>query len=165
MIEFDIGGHAYRADKLNAFQQFHVSRKIAPLVPALIPVFLEVAKLAKLEGGIQTNFDAISPAMLQPFADGIAGLPDASAEYVMSTCLSVVRRRSADHWAPVWSSQANSMMFDDINNLGSMMPIVIRVIQENLGPFISGLLTSRQATLTAQRTSSGEASPAAKTGS
>lgn len=160
-IEFDIGGHSYRADKLNAFQQFHVSRKIAPLVPALIPVFLQVSKM---QGGIKDNLDAIA-AVLQPFADGLASLDDKAAEYVMSTCLSVVRRRAGDNWAPVWSAQANGMMFDDINNLGAMMPIVVRVIQENLGPFISGLLTSQQATLAAQPASTGEASRAEKTGS
>ena len=161
MIEFEIGGKNYRADKLPAMQQFHVSRKIAPLVPALIPVFV---KVAAMKGGIKDNLAAIAE-VLQPFADGVASLPDADAEYIFATCLSVVRRRQGEHWAPVWSSSANATMFDDLD-IGSMIPIVVRVIQANLGPFISGLLTSQQETSangTAQ--SPGADSPAAKSGS
>lgn len=140
MIEFELGTKQYRAEKLNAFQQFHVSRKIAPLIPALIPVFLSVSQM---KGGLQQNLPTIA-GLLQPFADGIAALPDDAAEYVMSTCLSVVRRRTdGETWAPVWSSSAKSVMFDDMD-LGGLMPIVMRVIQENLGPFIQGLLTSQQ---------------------
>jgi hypothetical protein len=139
MIEFDFGGHQYRAEKLNAFQQFHVSRKIAPLIPAMIPVFLSIEKM---KGGFKDNLAQLS-ALLQPIADGIAALPDESAEYVISTCLAVVRRKAVDNWTPVWSGSAKAMMFDDINDLGSIMPLVMRVIQDNLGPFISGFLTSQ----------------------
>lgn len=140
MIEFDIGDKQYRADKLNAFQQFHVSRKIAPLVPALIPVFLSVTRM---KGGLAANLPSIADA-LQLFADGLAALPDEAAEYVISTCLSVVRRRQGDNWAAVWSGSAKAMMFDDINDMGTILPIVYRVIEHNLGPFIQGLLTSQQ---------------------
>ena len=100
-------------------------------------------KVQQMEGKLKDSIGAIAE-LLQPFADGIAALPDASAEYIISTCLSVVRRRQGDHWAPVWSVQANGVMFDDINDIGSIMPLVLRVIQDNLGPFISGLLTSQQ---------------------
>lgn len=139
MIEFEIGGKEYRADKLNAIQQFHVGRKIAPLIPPLIPVFL---KVSGMKGGLKDNLSSIAE-VLQPFADGLASLPDKDAEFVFSTCLSVVRRRQGEHLAPVWSASANTLMFDDLD-IGSIIPIVVRVIQANLGPFISGLLISQQ---------------------
>lgn len=149
MIEFQIGSIDYRADKLNAIQQFHVSRKIAPLIPALIPVFLEIAKNVDLKKGVgslasEESLTRIGP-LLQPFADGLASLPDASVDYLLETCLSVVRRRREDNWAPVWSSSSKTLMFDDMD-LGSVIPLMVRVIRENLGPFISGLLTSQQET-------------------
>jgi hypothetical protein len=142
MIEFEIGGNQYRADKLNVFQQFHVQRKIAPLIPPLIPVFLRIQEMRAKQLGLVSNLASISE-LLQPFADGLAGLPDADAEFVLSTCLAVVRRRAGDHWAPVWSASAKALMFDDLD-LGSALPIVVRVIRDNLGPFIQGLLTSQQ---------------------
>jgi hypothetical protein len=141
MIEFDVGGKNYRAERLTCLQQFHVSRKIAPLIPSLVPVFLS---LAQMKGGLKDNLPAMAE-MLQPFADGIAGLPDEAAEYVIGTCLSVVRRKQGDNWAAIWSASAKAMMFDDLD-LASAIPLVIRVIQDNLGPFISGLLTSQQET-------------------
>ena len=39
-----IGEHDYTIGRLNALDQFHVSRKIAPIVPTLMPIISEVAK-------------------------------------------------------------------------------------------------------------------------
>jgi hypothetical protein len=136
MIEFEIDGKKYRADKLSAFEQFHVSRRISPLIPKLIPVMLEVAKTQGTLGSLSRIAD-----VMQPFADGLASMSDTDAEYVMSTCLSVVKRNQSDNWAPVWSARAKAMMFDDMNDIGSMLPLVMQVIQDSLGPFIHGLLT------------------------
>lgn len=163
MMEFDLHGKQYRAEKLNAFQQFHVSRKIAPLIPALLPIFLEIARNGSEAMLDEKHLDKFAP-MLQNFADGLATLPDSAAEYVMSTCLAVVRRRHADNWVPIWSSSANAVMFDDINDMGTLLPIVVRVIQGSLGPFISGLLTSQRET-EAPAASPGAASQTEKTGS
>ena len=41
--ELDLNGHRYSIGKLSAKQQFHVSRRIAPIVPTLIPVFVRLA--------------------------------------------------------------------------------------------------------------------------
>lgn len=146
-IEFETGGASYRADKLNVFQQFHVARKIAPLLPPLIPLYLKVQSIAEKGSGLTKNLDALAD-VLQPFTDSLATLGDADAEYVLSTCLSVVRRRQGDHWAPIWSTSAKALMFDDLD-LGSVLPIVVRVIRASLGPFIEGLLTSQQPVETA----------------
>jgi len=139
MIEFDVAGKQYRAGKLDVFQQFHVQRKVAPLIPPLIPVFL---KVQAMQGGLTKNLAALGE-VLQPFAENIASLPDKDVEYVISTCLSVVKRQQGDHWAPIWSASAKALMFDDMD-LGGAMQIVVRVIRDSLGPFIQGLLTSQQ---------------------
>lgn len=137
MIEFNIAGQQYRAGKLNAFQQFHVSRRVSPLLPLLVPVFVKLSKGGKLSDDISALAE-----VLAPFADGLAQMPDESAEYVLSTCLSAVQRKSGDVWAPVWSQSAKTCMFDDID-MGVMIPIVVRVVQDSLGGFINGLLSSQ----------------------
>ena len=136
-IEFEVLGNQYRADKLSAFAQFHVSRRIAPLLPALVPVFLKIVK----DGGINKDLSGLAELM-QPFADGLAELSDEASEFVIATCLSVVKRRNGDTWASVWSSSGKCLMFDDLD-LSSMLPIVIKVIQDSLGPFIRGFVTSQ----------------------
>ncbi|WP_333998202.1 phage tail assembly chaperone [Burkholderia orbicola] len=88
-----------------------------------------------------TLVDAIAP-VLQPFADALAGLKDEDAEYVFGTCLSVVERWQGAGWAKVWNTAHKTSMFDDIG-IDVMLPLVVRVVVANLGPFISGLLTSQ----------------------
>lgn len=137
MTEFEMAGVQYRIGKLDAFKQFHVSRKIAPLIPTLVPVFVKLSQSGKLTDDLSSLSE-----VLQPFADGIAAMSDNDAEYVLGTCLSVVRRKSGDTWAPIWHSDKSVCMFDDID-MGGMISIAVRVIQESLGPFIAGMLTNR----------------------
>ncbi|OXJ20254.1 phage tail assembly chaperone [Burkholderia sp. AU6039] len=176
--EVQLNGARYAIGKLSAMQQFHVSRRIAPIIPPMIPVLMKFyaeleqadvvreqaranAALAALEGASKTEawgtaspapeaersrellslVDAIAP-VLQPFADALAGLKDEDAEYVFGTCLSVVERWQGPGWAKVWNTAHKTSMFDDIG-IDVMLPLVVRVVVANLGPFISGLLTSQ----------------------
>lgn len=138
MSEVEIDGNRYRIGRLNAIKQFHVSRRIAPIIPTLIPVFIKL----KVAGELTGDFAGLA-GVVQPFADGIAAMSDEDSEFILSSCLSVARRAVNDKWTPVWSAQANDCMFDDMD-LGVLMHIAIRVIQDNLAPFIRGLLTSQQ---------------------
>lgn len=145
MTDFAIGSSEYRTEKLTAFQQFHLSRKVAPLLPPLIPVFLEVARSGRSEGGgLSENMDALAP-LLQPFADALAGMSDDAAEQIVTLCMASVKRKQGDSYFPVWNASAKLPMFEDLNDMGVMLPIIMRVIQDSLGPFIQGLLTSQQA--------------------
>jgi hypothetical protein len=173
--EIQLNGARYAIGKLSAKQQFHVSRRIAPVIPPMIPVLMKFyaeleqadnarvqartnAALAALAEGTQPTesalpaaqderrdilalVDAVAP-VLQPFADALADLKDEDADYVFDTCLSVVERQQAHGWSKIWSAQRNTAMFDDIG-IDVMLPLVVRVVVANLGPFISGLLTSQ----------------------
>ncbi|VWB83785.1 putative bacteriophage protein [Burkholderia aenigmatica] len=162
--EIELSGKRYQIGKLNAMQQFHVSRRIAPIIPSMIPVLMKFyaeiersrnaaanAALGALAVGEDASaaeqrdvlglVDSIAP-VLQPFADALAGLKDEDAEYVFGTCLSVVERQHQNGWAKVWSAAHKTSLFDDMD-MGSMLPLVVRVVVENLGPFINGLLTSQ----------------------
>lgn len=177
--EVQLNGVRYAVGKLSAMQQFHVSRRIAPIIPPMIPVLMKfyaeleqadvareqmrtnaaLAALAEGVGGTETAatsspepsadrsrellslVDAIAP-VLQPFADALAGLKDEDAEYVFGTCLSVVERWQGAGWAKVWNIAHKTSMFDDIG-IDVMLPLVVRVVVANLGPFIAGLLTSQ----------------------
>lgn len=135
MIEIELNGNTYRLRKLDAFGQFHVSRKIAPIIPTLIPMFLKISR-----SGVSLDMEEFGE-LFQPFADGIASMPDEAAEYIMSTCLGAVQRQTSGAWANVWSSAG--CMFDDMD-LSVLMQLCFRVIKESLGPFMDGLFTSQQ---------------------
>lgn len=156
MSEFEQGADTYRIGKLNAFQQFHLSRKVAPIIPTLIPIFLKlnasgVDVRAQLAASVGSKDAAASPLSgdlgslaeaMTSFADGIANMPDESAEFILSTCLSVVQRRQGTAWFPVWNAQQNTCMFDDLD-LGVLIKLSIRVIKESLGPFLAGMLSGQ----------------------
>lgn len=126
MAEFTIADKQYRSSKLNAFQQFHVARKLGPLFAKLGP------------GQLRTDPDASLSDMLAPIMEALAGMPEEDCNYILHRCLSVVQRwQGGSVWAPVWNDPAKRLMFEDID-LSTMIQITLQVLGDNLGPFMSG---------------------------
>ncbi len=141
-IEFDIAGQRYRAAKLDTIKQLHVSRKIGPVLPKLLPVFVKFTESAK--AGTPNEDLAGIAAAVEPLAQALADMSDGDFEYVVNTCLAVVLRNQMNNWAPVFVP-GGGLMFDDID-LGGTVQLVAKVIWHSLGPFLSGFLASAQAT-------------------
>ena len=133
-MDFEIAGQQYRSGKMDAFRQFHVSRRIAPVLSGL------AAGAAGLSGA---EPDQEFAAFLQPLVTGIASMSDADCDYVLHACLGVVKRQQGNAWAPIFIAQGNSLMFDDID-LSVMLQIASRVIQDNLGNFIQDAVSKVQ---------------------
>ena len=142
MLEFELNGHSYRAGKLSAFQQLHLSRKIAPILPRLLPAFALLAGRGEEEAPL-LNLPDLANAV-GPLAQALAEMSDADCEYVFGVSLSVVSRLQGQAWASVWNGPSKSPMFDDID-LSAMTQIVVKVIADNLGPFMQGLVAKVQA--------------------
>ena len=141
MVEFEIEGKQFRFDKLTAMQQFHVSRKIAPLIPPLLPIFAQIRKNTESKKNAVDDFEVIGP-LLQPFADGLATMSDDASEYVFGTCLGAVKYNHNGNWIQMWSTTGKVAMVMELNDVGMLLRIVVRVITESLAPFISGFLTN-----------------------
>ncbi|OYW66168.1 MAG: hypothetical protein B7Z24_08265, partial [Pseudomonadales bacterium 32-42-5] len=70
-----IGGHDYAIGRLNALDQLHVSRKIAPIVPNIMPILTEVAKgdlekvIESIEADENAELEGLEPLAkaLEPF--------------------------------------------------------------------------------------------------
>jgi hypothetical protein len=128
-----IGGHQYRFGKLSAMQQFHVARRLAPVL----------TRLSDLDFGAlsTTSDDAVGRGlrMMQPIADALHSLSDQDSEYVINTCMSVVQRAqptpAGDAWAFVWNKSAQRAMFEDID-LTVMLQLTLRVLMESLSGFL-----------------------------
>ncbi len=129
-----VRGATYRVGRLNAMSQLHVSRRLAPLLAGLAPA---LPAIAGAKGDMLQTAAAI-----KPFADAFATLPDRDAEYIVSTCLSVVSRDMAGDgktWGPLFVNGVNCA--DDLG-LADLLPLVLFVVKESLGPFIADFLTS-----------------------
>lgn len=148
--EIEIRSVKYRIGKLSAMKQLHVSRKIAPLMPSLLPIMLKLASARRAgpesadgetaAGGLLDDMASL-PQVLQPFTDGLANLPDEHADYVIGECLSVVQRYQGNAWFSIWAAGAKQPTYDDID-LAVMIELSVKVIADSLGPFIAGWLTS-----------------------
>lgn len=138
MIEIELNGQAYRLNKLNAMTQFHVSRKLASVLPSVLPLLSSVRNGA-LAAAMAGDADELAKAA-EPFGKALAEMSDENANYVLNTCLSVVLRKQGDSWRPLQSPEC-VLLFDDVD-LGTLLPLVFRVLKESLGGFIGGFATS-----------------------
>lgn len=147
-----IGGHEYMIGQLNAMDQFHVSRRLAPVLPTIMPILTTVHKSGLAEkldvGGVAALLDEDLTRLtndLMPLADALATMSDENAEYIIVKCLSVVRRKTEAGAAVM--ARGGSLVFDDMT-MGDMLPLVVAVIQGSLGGFISGLVISQKSATT-----------------
>lgn len=127
MNEFVIEGETYRAGKIPAMTQFHIARRLAPVLSRL-------PGLPGAEGGV-------SATALPALAEAIAGLSDDDCEYVIGNCMGVVQRQSKGVWTPAWNATAKRAMYDDIT-MPVMLQIAMRVLMDALGGFLPAPLSS-----------------------
>lgn len=140
MAEFQVGDKTYRSGKLSAMTQFHMVRRLAPLLGGI------GAAAAAVRGQIPAApaDPAASPLPSETFlqadiiamvADAVGKMSDQDTEYVINTCLSVCQRQQEGNvWAPV--TRSGRMMFEDID-MAQMLQITWRVLQENLSSFFN----------------------------
>ena len=72
-----------------------------------------------------------------PAVEALSEMSDADSEYVVSLCLSVVKKRNDKLMVPVWNDKLNAPMFEDMG-LQEMLQLTWEVIGANLGSFIQG---------------------------
>lgn len=133
MKEVIVGQHAYMIDRLDAMQQFHVARRLVPVLAAFSKVgnnFREVQEGSSTSG--------ISMSALLPIAEALQSMTDVDAEYIIKSCLSVVKRSDSGSWQYVCIQ--GKFVYHDFS-MPDMVKLTSEVIMENMGDFFSGLQT------------------------
>ena len=131
MTEINISGTPYRIGKLDAFKQFHVARRLAPIQLAM---GLSAEALTKKAG--EATEEQMLAAIMGPIATELAKMPQADVDYILHTCLAVCSRGDqAGAFAPVLA-QNGALMFSDIGMV-QMIRLTIEVIRNNLGDFFA----------------------------
>lgn len=129
MSEITIAKQTYRIGKMNALQQFHVARRLAPILATM------GLSLRQLADGSKMSIDDFLP-VLGPVTEILARMSDEDSNYVIFSALAVSERKQGDKFAPVVVSA--NLMFQDLD-LPAMMRLVVEVLNENLGGFLTGL--------------------------
>jgi hypothetical protein len=143
--ELEIGGVNYRTGKLDAFQQFHVFRKLSPILSGLIESFSRARSSVGDGNGSAEESPAANPAFwsaVGPVAHAIAEMSQDDSEYILRTCLGTIMRRGTGggNWARLTTPQG-ILMFEDLD-LGTMLQLAYAVLEDNLGDFFRGGLLS-----------------------
>lgn len=124
MADVTIGDKVYRTGKMDAKTQFHVVRRLLPLVSSITSIDRE---------------KITAETMVQAIAEAIAKLSDQEVDYVLNRALSVCSRlEGGNAWMPVWNARADRLQYEDID-LSAMMQLTVAVLQENLGGFFPDL--------------------------
>jgi hypothetical protein len=132
--ELTIGEHEYAVGKLDAMRQLHLTRRLLPILQTLIPAF--IAYQANGENQDLSNMSAA----LAPALEALSSMKDDDMEYVVGTCLSVVKRRGVGNaMFAVWDAREKKFVqqFED-TGLQEMLQLTWEVIGANLGSFMQG---------------------------
>ena len=113
MAEFEIKKQVYRSKKMNARTQFHVMRRMAPILAPL-----------------QAVATGDTSSSLVALAEAIGSLSDEASDYVLDRCLEVVERKQGEGgWAKV-KLDGGPAMFADID-LMVLLQIAANVLRDN----------------------------------
>ncbi|MBB3004360.1 hypothetical protein FHX57_006742 [Paraburkholderia tropica] len=118
----EVGGQKYRIGRIDARKQFHVARRLAPLLAGMSSVADKSAGFA---------------AFLGPLTDALSGMSDDDVDYVLDVCLGVCQRMQPNGQGAPVIARGGGLMFEDID-MGQMIQLAVKVIQENLGGFFPG---------------------------
>ena len=133
-LEDPIGGSKYRIGVMDAMTQFHVSRRLAPLIASYgVSLSQIVGTLGKKKISDEQHQNVFGPVV-----EIMAAMKDADCEFIIFSCLRVTQRQVGESWAAV-SLGPGKLMFEDLD-LQGMIRLVVEVVKSNLGPFILELL-------------------------
>jgi hypothetical protein len=125
--QFTVGTYNYRADRLDAFKQLAVARRLGPFVTA----FFDTIAIATGP----TPFSAYEPIL-----KAIGQMSDDDANFILNTCLSVVSRQSGAGWQKVLAAPG-TLQFADLSP-SDMLVLTGKVLEAHkIAGFFSELLS------------------------
>lgn len=138
MIE--IKGVKYEAAKMPPREQFHVMRRVSPLMASLGNVALLLIDEEK-KGEADVMKELLRS--VGPLSEALAQMNDDALDYVIDACLVYVNRLDPtdQKWHPAFIRQPKGVvaMYVDANDLSVQVKLVAEVLTENLKGFFAGL--------------------------
>lgn len=141
MIEFEINGQQYRAEKLDAFQQCDVAALLLPLVGGIADTLKRVFREGRPDWGaaVAQLLDSDIAETIEPLAKAFAEMKREDRHFIITTCLSRVSRaqQGAVGWAPVLASNGVVMFPEIRDDLSTVVRLVWKVLEHSLLSFSS----------------------------
>ncbi len=133
--DFEIGGRKFKLCKIDAFKQFHIVRRLGPLLGELAPALGTFAK-SKGQASFLSESEKLDEfaKLLTPLMTGLSKLTDEDANKVLFGLLSSVeiQQMPVGNWARLATDQA--IMFSDLE-LPVLLQAAGRAFAYNLSGF------------------------------
>lgn len=127
--DIQVNGQTYRIGKLDAMVQFHVARRVGPILAAMgiSAKTLAQSGVKADSGGFLDVVAAVAPV--------IAAMSDEDVEYVIHACMRVTSRAQGERYQRVMTGK--HFQFQDID-MRAMIELTVATLKENLGNFFTG---------------------------
>lgn len=117
---FEINGKKFKLLKIDAFKQFHIARRVAPILGDLLPAFKDIQKVQKGELSESEKLEEFAK-ILTPLLNGLAKLSDEDSNKVLFGLLASVEvQQDSGNWARV--SNDTMVMMQDLE-----LPILLQL--------------------------------------
>ena len=129
---FAIGSLEFKLNKIDVFKQFHIARRLSPIMSEIFAVAPKIKGLRKdmPEG---EKLDAIAQ-LAKPIMDGFSKLSDQDANFVLMNLCSAVEIKQANNWARI--SNGETLMFNTLD-LPTLLQIAGRSFMYNISGFFN----------------------------
>jgi hypothetical protein len=139
---FEIGGREFKLNKIDAMKQFHVARRIGPILAELVPAMKGISKVNSDSMTEEQKLEEFA-RIATPFMAGISKLSDADSDYVLYRLLSAVevKQPASNSWAriAVIGPDGNAMLMMQDLELPMLLQAAGRALMYNLSGFFASL--------------------------
>lgn len=134
--DFQVGSRDFKLSKIDAFKQFHIVRRLGPILGDIIPVAQKLKGLLKDDSQSEDDKFEVIAQLAKPIMEGLSKLSDQDANTVLLGLLSAVevRQMPAGNWARI--ARDNNMMIQDLE-LPVMLQVAGRAFAYNLAGFFA----------------------------
>ncbi len=133
---FEIGSRKFKLNKIDAFKQFHIVRRLAPVLADLLPSLGRFKEISDNSISESEKLDRFAK-LAAPFITALSKLSDEDSNRVLFGLLSSVEiQQESGNWAYV--STDSMLMMQDLE-LPVLLQIAGRAFIFNLSGFFAGL--------------------------
>lgn len=133
-----VGDTEFQIGRISALKQFHISRRLTPLLAAVIPTLGPLLMKAMSEDAEQISAPEKQALInkiinsLPAIGEVLAQMPDADAEFILFACLDVCMVKQDTGWAAV--RKGGVLMFQTLD-MPTMLSLTWEALKANLGSF------------------------------
>ena len=131
MNDTKIGENEYMPTKLSARTQFHIMRRLTPIIGDVVKAIQDS------KGG---DKDEMASKVIGPVAESLAKLSDADADYVLFGLLRAIKRKLPNGmgYSPICADGHDAIMYEDIN-MQHMLQLAWVALRYNMSDFFAAL--------------------------